>query len=208
MPKNVILLSGGLDSATLLAHALAAGDTILEALTFDYGQRAAAEEIKAAVKLSGHYAVKHKIKRISFTEFGDNALSGDLPLPENPDPGDAEARREITVPGRNLLFIAYAVCSATRLGASCILYAAHDSWGTVVPDCRLPFVDPLDTATRFAYGVSIRIPFITKSKSWIARRAKELNVPTGLTWSCYAGGVGPCGRCRACVERREAEESV
>jgi 7-cyano-7-deazaguanine synthase len=206
MSKNVILLSGGLDSTTLLAHALAAGDEIVSSLTFDYDQRHL-KEIDAAAAVAGHYGVSHKVKTLGDV-FGNSALTLGKALPLDARFDDVEKQTATVVPGRNLLFLSLAVCEACRTGASGVLFAPHAGDRAVYPDCRLEFVRSVDLASLCGYNVRILAPFIDKDKKWIARRAKELNVPTGLTWSCYAGEELPCGRCGACVERREAEESV
>ncbi len=217
----VILLSGGLDSATTLAIARAAGHALL-ALSFRYGQRHALE-LDAAARLAARAGVaEHKIVEIDLRTFGGSALTADLPVPKDAPlppslaPGTPPAAGDIPityVPARNTIFLAYALAYAEVRAATDIYIGVNALDYSGYPDCRPEFIDAFGRlaalATRCGVeGRPIRIqaPLLHLRKSEIIRRGRELGVDYGLTRSCYdpdAHGRA-CGHCDSCRLRLAA----
>jgi len=215
-PRAVVLLSGGLDSATTLAEAASAGFE-LNALTVRYGQRHAVE-IEAARRVARALAVTRHVEiEIDLRRFGGSALTSELEVPKDRTDLAMAATEGIPVtyvPARNTVFLALALAWAETLaafdiwiGANCVDYSGY-------PDCRpeylRSFEDLANLATRA--GVEgrgrfrIHAPLLTLTKEQIISRGRELGVDFGLTHSCYdPSGEGiACGRCDACRIRRSA----
>ena len=205
----VVLLSGGMDSATALAIARKEGLDVL-ALTFDYGQRHA-REIEAAKKLVAHFHVKdHRVARLDLTAIGGSALT---------DPRIAvPTQRRIEeigqgipptyVPARNTIFLSYGLALAESADAAAIYIAANQRDFSGYPDCRPEFFKAFQEVARLGTkrgvegdAVEIRTPLIAMTKADIVRKGEELGVPWGLTWSCYLGGAKACGVCDSCQLR-------
>ena len=209
MDKGVLILSGGIDSSTLLFHLIDRGYEV-HALTFNYGQRHS-KEIEYAKKIA-EYAknfgeVSHKIVDISSVHdlIATGALTGEEEVPK--DFYTEETQRATIVPNRNMILLSIAVGYAVKVGAGEVFYAAHRSDYSVYPDCRKEFVKALDTAVYLANiwtPVEIRAPFIDMTKAEIVSLGLKLGVPYDLTWSCYEGGEKPCLSCGTCLERTEA----
>jgi len=215
-PRAVVLLSGGLDSATTLAEAASVGFD-LNALTVRYGQRHAVE-IEAARRVACALAVTRHVEiEIDLRRFGGSALTSELEVPKDRTDEAMTATQGIPVtyvPARNTVFLALALAWAETLaafdifiGANCVDYSGY-------PDCRpeylRSFEDLANLATRA--GVEergrfrIHAPLLTLTKEQIILRGRELGVDYGLTHSCYdpnSDGVA-CGRCDACKIRRSA----
>jgi 7-cyano-7-deazaguanine synthase len=205
--KTVVLLSGGLDSSTLLYWVRDHGDTPL-ALSIVYGQRHV-RELYAAQSVAAAAGAPHA------TCFAGGALSPIFASARSSQVGQgvgvpeghyAEDNMAITVvPNRNMLLLAIAGAFAVSEGAGEIAYAAHAGDHAQYPDCRPEFIQ--SCAGTLALGtpdVLLSAPFQFLSKADIVREAARLAVPTELTWSCYKGGQRHCGRCGTCVERAEA----
>ena len=192
--KVVVLLSGGLDSAALLARSLKNGDAP-HCLAVDYGQRHR-RELDAARAVAVHYGRPFEVVTVPPTWLAGSSLTG----------GGGEMTGAATVvPARNLLFATLGVAHALKVGAKSVLLGAHKGDAAVYPDCREEFFRSLDAAANAAYGVRVWAPFCTHDdKRGVAIYAQIAGVPIGLTWSCYAGGESPCGECGACVERAGA----
>jgi 7-cyano-7-deazaguanine synthase len=205
---KAVLLSGGLDSAVVLAHVRNTLDGPIHAISVDYGQRHR-RELWSAFQLSRYYGATHRILTVPPEVLAGSTLTGDA---------GATAGAATVVPGRNLVLVGLAVAESVRVGAGRVgageLYVGcHAGDAAVYPDCRCEFFGPLGTATLAAYGVTLIGPFINKTKAQIVARGRELLVPFDLTWSCYdpqgfdplapASGVA-CGKCGACVERAGA----
>jgi len=214
MPPSpaIVLLSGGLDSATTLAIARAEGFAC-HALSFRYGQRHAAEIASAAAVAAHLGAESHRVIEIDLRAFGGSALTADLPVPKD---RDAAARADgipITyVPARNTVFLSYALGCAEVLGAENIFLGVNAVDYSGYPDCRPEFVEAYERMANLATraGVegrrlSIRAPLIAMSKAEIITRGLELGVDFGLTLSCYdpSEDGAACGRCDACQLRLE-----
>ena len=210
----VVLLSGGLDSSTVLAIAKMEGFAI-HALSFRYGQRHSVE-IDAARRIARRAGVtKHHIVEIDLTAFGGSALTDDIPVPKDRDlsPSSAEAKEiPVTyVPARNSIFLSYAVALAEVIGASNIFIGVNALDYSGYPDCRPEYIHSFEKMANLATraGVegktrlSIRTPLISLSKAAIITLGTSLGVDYSETTSCYdpAPGGEACGRCDACQLR-------
>lgn len=188
----------------LLAHLLAEGREV-HCLSVDYGQRHR-RELEAARAICAHYGVDHRLAdlRALAPLFGSNALTGGVKVPEGHY--EEESMKATVVPNRNMLLISVATAWAVSLKAESVAYGAHGGDHAIYPDCRPEFAEALDRAVRLADWHEVRLerPFVKMDKAAIVRRGAELDVPFGLTWSCYVGGERHCGKCGTCVERKEA----
>lgn len=207
----VVLLSGGLDSATTLAMARQQGFALL-ALSFRYGQRHAVE-LEAARRVARAMTVReHKIVELDLRAFGGSALTDAIEVPKDRDLSSAEI--PITyVPARNTIFLAYALAYAEVRTAQDIFLGVNAVDYSGYPDCRPDYIAAFERmaglATRAGVeGAPVRIhaPLINLGKAEIIRRGLALGVDYGLTRSCYdpdpAGRA--CGRCDSCRLRRAA----
>lgn len=206
--KAVILLSGGLDSATTLAIALERGFEAY-ALTLRYGQRNEIE-VEAARRVAAAWGVaEHVVTPIDLRRFGGSALTGDLPVPKGGRADGAAADIPVTyVPARNTIFLALALAWAEVLDAWDLFIGVNALDYSGYPDCRPEFLDAFERVARLGTkaGVGddrrfrIRAPLLALSKAEIIRRGLDLGVDYGLTRSCYdpddAGAA--CGECDAC----------
>jgi 7-cyano-7-deazaguanine synthase len=217
--KAVVLLSGGLDSATTLAIARHQGFATY-ALSFAYGQRHAIE-LDAARRVSqAQGATRHVIATIDLRAFGGSALTDDIPVPL--DRSDDEMGREIPVtyvPARNTIFLAYALGWAEVLGARDIFIGVNAVDYSGYPDCRPEFIAAFEKTANLAtragvegHGFTIHAPLIRLSKREIIARGLELGVDYGITLTCYMPSEEgeACGRCDACQLRLRgfAEQGV
>lgn len=206
--KAVLILSGGVDSSTLL-YFLLTKQYRVHALTFFYGQRHAKEvdfAKKIALKASEIGSVEHKIVDISSIHelISKGAITGKEGVPEGYYTD--QRQRTTIVPNRNMILLAIAAGYAVKIGAKEIYYAAHKS-DFIYPDCRKEFVKALDTAIYLGNiwePVELKAPFVDMTKAEIVALGLKLGVPYELTWSCYRGEERPCLRCGTCVERTEA----
>jgi len=209
----IILLSGGLDSATVLAIARADGYAPC-ALSFQYGQRHTAE-LEAARRIAAEQGViEHRVVQVDLAQFGGSALTADLAVPK--DRGDAEIGAGIPVtyvPARNTVFLAHALAWAEVLPAHDIFVGVNAVDYSGYPDCRPEFVSAFEclanVATREGVeGRPIRIhaPLMELSKAEIISRGRTLGVDYSLTRSCYdpVPSGAACGRCDACTLRLAA----
>ncbi len=205
MNKTVILLSGGLDSTTLLYDA-AQNTDVVRAVGFDYGQRHATELQHAAYIADGLGVRFARVDLRGLALLLEGSALTD-PRVEVPDGHYAEDTMKATiVPNRNAIMLNIAVGIAVGAGAHEVRAAMHAGDHPVYPDCRPEFVDKLNELIPIATEteVQVRAPFITKTKGDIVKRGMALGVPFGETWSCYKGGAIHCGRCGTCIERHEA----
>jgi 7-cyano-7-deazaguanine synthase len=208
MPKAVLLLSGGLDSSTLLGYAVNEGYAV-HAMTFRYGQRHAVE-IEAARRVAERYAVRdHVIVDIDLRTFGGSALTSDVAVPK--DRAD-EAGIPITyVPARNTIFLSFALAWAEVLEAGDIFIGVNALDYSGYPDCRPEYIAAYERMANLATRASvegtnpirIRAPFIDRSKAQIIQLGLSLGVDYALTRSCYdpdPSGAA-CGHCDSCLLR-------
>jgi 7-cyano-7-deazaguanine synthase len=208
--EAVVLLSGGLDSSTMLAMAKEAGFEPV-ALTFDYGQRHR-RELESARRVATAIGVKEHI--VFPLEIGGLLKSSlthkGMAVPKG------RSEREISygvpstyVPSRNIVFLSIAASIAESRGASAIFIAVNSVDFSGYPDCTPRFIEAfqrvLDVGTKAGVegrAVKIEAPLLRLSKADIVREATRLKVPLGLTWSCYEGGKKACGKCDSCQLRR------
>ena len=212
--EGVVLLSGGLDSTTLLAYAIDAG-FLPHAMTFRYGQRHAVE-IEAAQRVARAFGVRdHVIVDIDLRTFGGSALTSDAAIPKDRPRDDISRGIPITyVPARNTIFLSFALAWAEVLDASDIFIGVNAVDYSGYPDCRPEYIAAYqrmaNLATRGAVEgtlpVRIRAPLIDLTKRQIIELGMRLGVDYGMTSSCYdptPSGAG-CGRCDACRLRLDA----
>jgi 7-cyano-7-deazaguanine synthase len=204
----IVLLSGGLDSATTLAIARAEGFEPY-ALTFRYGQRHA-REVEAARRVGQAMGVvRHVVTDIDLAAFGGSALTGDVDVPKDRSEEEIGAGIPVTyVPARNTIFLSFALAFAEALGAHDIFLGVNALDYGGYPDCRPEYLEAYqrmaDLATKAGVEgrqrLVIHAPLIAWSKAQIVRRGLELGVDFGLTWSCYdpMPDGAACGRCDSC----------
>ena len=208
--KAVVLLSGGLDSATLLGIAKGAGHDCF-CLTFDYGQRHR-RELDAASALARWAGASHEILSVALPWKGSALLDETVRLPKDRSAQTmAEGIPATYVPARNTIFLSFAASWAEVLGASFIYFGANAIDYSGYPDCRrgylLAFQRMLALGTKRGVegkASEILAPLINKTKSDIVRLGIHLGVPYEQTWSCYEGKAFPCKRCDSCLLRAKA----
>jgi 7-cyano-7-deazaguanine synthase len=210
MKRAVVLLSGGIDSTTTLAIAIAEGFEAY-ALSFDYGQRHQIE-IQAACRLADSLGAKeHRIAKIDLRVFGGSALTGDLDVPKRRSESEIAHGIPVTyVPARNTIFLAYALAWAEVISARDIFLGVNAIDYSGYPDCRSEFIEAFETVANVGTKAGaeggrfqIHTPLIKFSKAEIIRNAVELGVDLSVTRSCYdpsPEGIA-CGGCDACLLR-------
>ena len=213
MKKAVILLSGGLDSATTLALAKDDGYAC-HALSFDYGQRHF-RELESAKKVATSLGVeKHLVLTLDLGLIGGSALTANIPVPKGRTSEEIGSGIPVTyVPARNTIFLAHALGWAEVLDADDLFFGANVYDYSGYPDCRREYVDAFERMANLATkaGVEgkshfkVHTPLIQMTKAEIIRQGYALGVDFGLTWSCYeATPEGhPCGRCDSCLLRKK-----
>jgi 7-cyano-7-deazaguanine synthase len=209
MPEAVVLLSGGLDSATVLAMAQAQGFTC-HALTVDYGQRHDVE-LKAAKRVAEAFGADQKLARVELGQFGGSALTADIEVPK--DREGMEGIPVTYVPARNTVMLSVALAWAEAIGANDIFCGVNAVDYSGYPDCRPEFIEAFQAMARLATKsgvegaqITIHAPLIHMTKTEIIRQGLGLGVDYGLTHSCYdpIDGTRPCGHCDACLIRIRA----
>ena len=205
MKDSILILSGGVDSTTMLYDYK---DRIAMAISFDYGSNHNAREIPFARMHCERLGIRHITIPLQFmaTYFRSSLLSGADAIPEGHYAD--ENMKSTVVPFRNGIMLSVAVGMAESNNLQYVMMANHGGDHTIYPDCRPEFVDAFDaTAQAGTYnGVRLLSPYTNLTKAQIAARGKELGIDYSETWSCYRGGEHHCGRCGTCVERREAFE--
>ena len=213
MSRAVVLLSGGMDSATVLAIARAEGEQC-HCLTVDYGQRHRAELAAAARVARALGAAEHRVLALDLTAFGGSALTDPgIAVPEKP----GESIPVTYVPARNTVFLSLALAWSEVLDAGSIYFGANAVDYSGYPDCRPEYMRAFEALARLATKaavegrpVTLRTPIIELSKADIIRKGAALGVDFGQTVSCYqATEAGlACGRCDACRLRRAGFEAA
>lgn len=210
-PRAVVLLSGGLDSTTVLAIARAQGYAAY-ALSFRYGQRHVVEIESARRVAQALGAADHVVVDIDLASFGGSALTSDIPVPKDRSPAAMERGIPITyVPARNTIFLSFALAWSETLGISDIFIGVNALDYSGYPDCRPEYIAAFETMANLATraGVEgtqhlhIHTPLIDMSKAQIVARGIALGVDYGMTTSCYDPGRdgAPCRRCDSCLLR-------
>jgi 7-cyano-7-deazaguanine synthase len=209
--KAVVLLSGGLDSATALAVAISENYEAY-ALSFRYGQRHTVELDAAARVARAQGATRHVIAEIDLRTFGGSALTDDsIAVPHHDSADDLDDAIPVTyVPARNTIFLSFALAWAETLGASDVFIGVSALDYSGYPDCRPEYITAFERMANLAtkagvegrQQLKIHTPLIQLTKAGTIRRGLELGVDYGLTHSCYdpAGGLA-CGSCDSCLLR-------
>lgn len=210
--RAVVLLSGGLDSATALAVARAEGFEAF-AISFDYGQRHRVELVRATEQARVQKAAKHISVNIDLRQFGGSALTAAIEVPKDRSEGEMEAEIPITyVPARNTVFLSYALAWAEVLGALDIFIGVNAVDYSGYPDCRPEFISAYEEMANLATkagvegkGLTIHTPLIDLRKSEIIALGLAKGVDYSLTSSCYDPSVEgrPCRRCDSCQIREK-----
>lgn len=208
-PKAVVLLSGGLDSATSAAQAIADGYELI-ALSLHYGQRHD-RELVAAKRVAEHLGIKeHFVVDVNLAQWGGSALTDQTV--EVPTDGVQPGVIPVTyVPGRNTVFLAIALSLAEAKGAEAIYLGINAVDYSGYPDCRPEYLEAVQHLATLSSKTGLEgkapklvAPLVMDSKVDIVRRALQLGVPIALTWSCYQGQAEPCGLCDSCRIRDQA----
>lgn len=204
MEKVVLILSGGMDSTTLLYDLIDQGKHVY-AITYDYGQKHK-KEITMAQKTCEKLGICHKIIDLSIlNDLSPSALTREnWEVPEGHY--DEPSMKQTVVPNRNMVMISMAVSYALGIGATEVYYAAHSGDHAIYPDCRKEFILKLNQAIELCdwKKISLKAPYSTLYKGDIVIKGKTLGVDYALTWTCYKGKEKACGKCGSCVERLEA----
>jgi 7-cyano-7-deazaguanine synthase len=211
MKRAVVLLSGGLDSATTLAVCLGEGFEA-HALSFEYGQRHHSEVLAAKRVAASVGAREHRIAQIDLRVFGGSALTDKIPVPKDRHEKNTSDIPVTYVPARNTIFLSYALAWCEVLGAADIFMGANAVDYSGYPDCRPEFISAFETLANVATkagveGARFRIhaPLLTMSKAQIIETGTKLGVDFSLTHSCYDPTPDSlaCGQCDSCRIRLE-----
>lgn len=203
MKNSAIIVSGGMDSITLLYDRK---DEIALGISFDYGSNHNAREIPFAKMHCERLGIKHITINLDFMHqyFKSSLLDGAEAIPEGHYADDN--MKSTVVPFRNGIMLAIAIGIAESNNLDQVFIANHGGDHTIYPDCRPEFINAIDAAaTAGTYNnVKVIAPYTKITKSDIARIGKRLRIDYAETWSCYKGGEVHCGKCGTCVERKEA----
>lgn len=203
MKNSVIIVSGGMDSITLLYDHK---DEIALGISFDYGSNHNAREIPFAKMHCERLGIKHITINLDFMHqyFKSSLLDGAEAIPEGHYADDN--MKSTVVPFRNGIMLSIAIGIAESNNLDQVFIANHGGDHTIYPDCRPEFINAIDAAaTAGTYNnVKVVAPYTKITKNDIARIGKKLGIDYTETWSCYKGGEVHCGKCGTCVERKEA----
>lgn len=203
MKDSVIIVSGGMDSITLLYDRK---EDIALGISFDYGSKHNAREIPMAKMHCERLGIKHITIELAFMQqyFQSSLLMGGEDIPEGHYAD--ENMKSTVVPFRNGIMLSIAAGIAESNGLKKVLIANHGGDHAIYPDCRPEFIQSMNAATKAGTYVDVEVvaPYTDITKSDIARRGKVLGIDYAETWSCYKGGDVHCGKCGTCVERKEA----
>jgi 7-cyano-7-deazaguanine synthase len=202
MNKTVVLLSGGLDSATVLYYASSIGYKP-HCLIFDYGQRHQ-KEIEHAKRIARQAQCRFQIVKIDMPWLGSSLLDRDMKIPEHKTI-DPKIIPTTYVPARNVIFLSFAVSYAEAIGAKSVFIGANAIDYSGYPDCRPEFFNAFEQTIKVGmksgvkgHQIKIVAPLLKRTKAQIIHLGQKLKVPYALTWSCYKGEVVPCGVCDSC----------
>ncbi|MBF1574421.1 MAG: 7-cyano-7-deazaguanine synthase QueC [Prevotella salivae] len=203
MKDSVIIVSGGMDSITLLYDKK---DEIALGISFDYGSNHNAKEIPFAEMHCKRLGIKHITINLDFMHqyFKSSLLQGAEAIPEGHYAD--ENMKSTVVPFRNGIMLSIAIGIAESNHLKKVLIANHGGDHTIYPDCRPQFIQAIDAAANAGTFVNVRVeaPYTNITKGDIARIGKRLGLDYTETWSCYKGGEKQCGKCGTCIERKEA----
>ena len=202
--KSLLILSGGVDSTTLLYDLISQGYEV-EAITFDYNQKHR-KEIECAVKTCKKLKIPHKILDLKIlSEIAPSSLTRkEIKVPEGHY--TEESMKSTVVPNRNMIFLSLAAARAISKEIPHLFYAAHSGDHSIYPDCRPVFVSAMETALHLCdwTDITLHAPYLHLTKADIVKIGTRLGVDYSLTWTCYRGEDLACGKCGACTERLEA----
>ena len=200
---SIIIVSGGMDSVTLLCEYK---DRIAVGVSFDYGSNHKAREIPFAREHCEMLGIEHIVIDLAFMPqyFKSSLLDGAGAIPEGHYADDN--MKSTVVPFRNGIMLSIAAGIAESRGLKYVMMANHGGDHTIYPDCSQEFVNAMSEATKAGTfpGIEILAPYTGITKADIARRGKALGIDYSKTWSCYKGGEHHCGKCGTCMERKEA----
>ncbi len=203
MKDSVIVVSGGMDSVTLLYEKK---DEIALGISFDYGSNHNHNELPLAALHCQRLGIAHVVIPLGFMHqyFKSSLLESGESIPDGSY--DEENMKSTVVPFRNGVMLAVAAGIAESNGLTKVLIANHGGDHTIYPDCRPEFIAAMDAAVEAGTFARVRVvaPYTNISKADIARRGWALGIDYAETWSCYKGGHVHCGTCGTCVERKEA----
>lgn len=203
MKDSIIIVSGGMDSVTLLYDYK---DRIALGVSFDYGSNHNAKEIPFARWHCEQLGIEHITIDLAFMPkyFKSSLLEGADAIPEGHYAD--ENMKSTVVPFRNGIMLSIAAGIAESRGLKYVMMANHGGDHTIYPDCRAEFVEAMSEATKAGTfpGIEILAPYTDITKADIAMRGKALGIDYSKTWSCYKGGDVHCGKCGTCMERKEA----
>lgn len=203
MKKSLIILSGGMDSVTLLYDKK---DEIAVAVTFDYGSNHNKREEEFAKYHCDELGIEHIIIPLTFIHdyFKSSLLEGASAIPDGHY--EDETMKSTVVPFRNGIMLSVACGLAESRELEKVLIANHFGDHAIYPDCRKGFIDAMSEAMKCGTykGITIDAPYTTITKTDIAKIGKSLGIDYSKTYSCYKGGEKHCGKCGTCVERKEA----
>ena len=203
MKDSLLVLSGGMDSTTMLYEYQ---DRIALALSFHYGSNHNDKELAFAKLHCQRLGIEHIIITLQFIKehFNSSLLQGSEAIPEGNY--DEQNMKSTVVPFRNGIMLAIAAGMAENRGLQYIMLANHSGDHTIYPDCRPEFVKAMDSAVCAGTWNNVRLltPYTNTSKAEIARHGLQLGINYDETWSCYKGGDKPCGVCGTCREREQA----
>lgn len=203
--RTLVILSGGMDSAVVLAWALH-NKLDVGAVNFSYGSKHNAQERLRAVALTSHYKVPLTLVDLPFINlhFKSDLLNSGGPIPEGHYAADN--MKSTVVPFRNGILLSIAAGLAKSQDYDSIAYGAHTGDHAIYPDCRPEFLASIQEAIREGTdnGISVLAPFMSIDKGEILAHGLAMGVPFHLTYTCYAGGTKHCGKCGSCTERLEA----
>lgn len=203
MKKSLIILSGGMDSVTLLYDKK---DEIAVAVTFDYGSNHNKREEEFAKYHCNELGIEHIIIPLTFIHdyFKSSLLEGASAIPDGHY--EDETMKSTVIPFRNGIMLSVACGLAESRELEKVLIANHFGDHAIYPDCRKGFIDAMSEAMKCGTykGITIDAPYTTITKTDIAKIGKSLGIDYSKTYSCYKGGEKHCGKCGTCVERKEA----
>mgnify|MGYP002752701994 FL=1 len=203
MKDSVIVVSGGMDSITLLYEKK---DEIALGISFDYGSNHNHNELPLAALHCQRLGIAHVVIPLGFMHqyFKSSLLESGANVPDGSY--DEDNMKSTVVPFRNGVMLAVAAGIAESNGLTKVLIANHGGDHTIYPDCRPEFIAAMDAAVEAGTFARVRVvaPYTNISKADIARRGRALGIDYAETWSCYKGGDVHCGTCGTCVERKEA----
>ena len=204
--KTLIVLSGGMDSATALAWSLDQGHQVLGAVNFQYGSKQNEREARSVKAISAHYQIPVDTVALDFMNglFKSDLLTSGGEIPDG-HYTDASMKRTV-VPFRNGIMLSIAAGIAESKGVKAIVLGNHFGDHATYRDCRKSFIEPMKVAIREGTDAEIELlsPFCDINKAGIAAIGQRLKVPYALTYTCYKGQDQHCGVCGSCTGRKEA----